>query len=114
MTTWERTFLKLLLRTTAYETELPLAKLLRELETERPHIRSYWKQENRIVLTHLMISSMRMRSCPHTLIQGRWYTLIDYIDPPWRLFAPGVLRRAPVLETFLEFKRAYDCSVNTH
>lgn len=112
MTPWERTFFKLLLRTTAFETDLPLTKLLKELEEERPHIHVHWKKSNRIVLTHLMISTMRERRCPGTLIRGHWQGLIDYIDPVWRLYAPGTSQRLSVLETFLNFKQKHDCTVD--
>jgi hypothetical protein len=114
MTPWERTLFKLFLRTTSHETELPLAKLQRELENEAPHIRAYWGQQNRILFTHLMIASMRDRICPAAFISGRWHALIDYLNPHWRLCVPGAAKSQPVLEALLEFKRAYDCEVHRH
>ena len=108
MTSWERTFFRLLLQTTRRPTHLPLAKLLGLLEKERPHIRAYWQQQNRIVLTHVMISSMREGCCPNVLIAGRWNALVEYMDTSWRLYEPGRLRKVRLLDAFLEFKQEHD------
>lgn len=114
MSPWERSFFRLLLQTTRRPTDLPLARLTAELDTQRPHIRTYWKPENRMMMAHLMISTMRERACPRVLIGGHWQTLIAYIDESWRLYAPGRPHKIRVKHEFLEFKKGFDLDTTKH